>query len=290
MAYLASGVVGFMVLIYSVYNGFFYVFKPAKYKGIRFTTKNIAYITMLSAVSVTVTIVVSVTFPITVFPPIRIAFEGLMVKITGYIFGPIVGLLSGVITDGLAMLFVPSYIHVAYIIVIASFGFLSGCIGVFNKAIGKRKYLMLLFINFFLIALGILAGLISYYSRNDVELFPGTSVSPVLLTVFIGLGIGGTLLLLWIAYVGFQISPSTRSRWDSLLPIIALAVVTEYWVTTFISAWGDIAFLTASQGSSKGYGGTMIARLVMAPFKIVFNSMVIYITYQAVSKLITKDE
>lgn len=70
---------------------------------------------MLSSVSVVATIIVSITIPITVLPPIRIAFEGLMIKITGYMFGPIIGIICAAVTDILVMLFVPSYIIVYYI-------------------------------------------------------------------------------------------------------------------------------------------------------------------------------
>ena len=291
MAYIASGCVGAIFLIYCVYNGFYYVFRPAQYQGIRFTTKNIAYITMLSAVSVTVTIVVSITFPITVFPPIRIAFEGLMVKITGYIFGPIVGLMSGVITDALALLFVPSYIHIAYIIVIASFGFLSGCISSFNKAVGRHKFVLTIFINAFLVAIGLFACLVTYYSNtSSIELFKGLHVSKLVLIYALAFGVGGTILLFWITYFGVRLRRDGINKWNDILPIICLAVITEYWVTTFISAWGDIAFLSASEGSSKGYGATMIGRIVMAPPKVAFNTIVIYVTYRAVHGLIHKDD
>ena len=139
MAYIASGVIGALFLMYCCYSGFIYKFYPRHYYGIRFTTKNIAYITLLSAVSVSVTVIVSIVFPVTVFPPIRIAFEGLMIKIAGFIFGPIVGFMSGIITDLLCLMFVPSYIHIAYLIVVASFGFLSGLVGSLNRAVGKHK-------------------------------------------------------------------------------------------------------------------------------------------------------
>jgi hypothetical protein len=78
---------------------------------------------MMIAVSVSLTVVISVTIPITVFPPIRVAFSGIMVKITGMFFGPIVGIIVGILTESLCLMFVPSYIHIAYFIVSISFGF-----------------------------------------------------------------------------------------------------------------------------------------------------------------------
>jgi ECF transporter S component (folate family) len=115
----------------------FYILRE-KYHGIRFTTKNIAYITMFTAISVSITIVISLTIPITVFPPIRVAFEGIMVKITGFIFGPIVGIVVGLITELLVTIFVPSFIHPAYVLVTIAYGFVSGVGASFLRA-GKGK-------------------------------------------------------------------------------------------------------------------------------------------------------
>ena len=292
MAYIASGVLGVIFLIYVLYNGYIYIFRPSQYKGIRFTTKNIAYITLLSAVSVTVTVIVSITFPITVFPPIRIAFEGLMVKITGYIFGPIVGLLSGILTDGLSLLFVPSYIHISYLIVIASYGFLSGCVMALKRASGRHQWILFWLTNLFVFVFGACAVIFTIYnsSSSSISLFHGLNVSKTGLVYVIGVGTLGTLAILWIIYFVYWRIDRTMRKWYELLPIIMLCIVCEYWVTTLISAWGDIAFLTAAQGnSSANYGLTMIARLAMAPLKIVFNTIVIYITYRALSPLIAKD-
>ncbi|MBH8622981.1 hypothetical protein [Spiroplasma sp. hyd1] len=293
MAYIASGVIGALFVIYCVYNGLYYLINPKRYHGIRFTTKNIAYITMLAAVSATVTIIISVTVPITVFPPVRIAFEGLMVKISGFIFGPIVGLLSGVITDLIVMLFVPSYVHVAYIIVIVSYGFLSGCASSINRAVGKHKWVLFMLTNIFIIIFGTFAGVMTWYSPVEtITLFAGLEVSKVVLIYIIGFGTGGTIVIIWIIMFVYRYFDKTKKRYWDLVAIIMLAVINEYWVTTLISAWGDIAFLTVSQNKTSGtdgYGVTMISRLAMAPLKVLFNSAIIYITYRAVSPLIHKD-
>ncbi|AGM25548.1 ECF transporter S component [Spiroplasma chrysopicola] len=292
MAYIASGLIGVLFLGYCLYNGVYYLINPKKYHGIRFTTKNIAYITMLSAVSAAVTIVISVTVPITVFPPVRIAFEGLMVKIAGFIFGPIVGLLSGVITDLIVMLFVPSYVHIAYIIVIASYGFLSGCVSSLNRAVGKQKWVLFLFTNIFVVLFGAMASVMTWFSPVDtIKLFAGLNASKTVLLYIIIIGSLSTICIIWVIMFIYRHFDKTKKRYWDLVAIIMLAVINEYWVTTLISAWGDIAFLTVSQNKTDtdGYGVTMISRLAMAPLKILFNSAIIYLTYRAIGPLIHKD-
>lgn len=293
IAYIASGVMGIFFIIYCIYNSLYYLINPKYYHGIRFTTKNIAYITMLSAVSATIAIVISITIPITVFPPVRITFEGLLVKISGFIFGPIVGLLSGIITDLIVMLFVPSYLHIAYIIVIASYGFLSGCASSINIAVGKHKWVLFILTNIFILIFGIFAGLITWYSPLEIiTLFAGLEISKIILIYIIIFGTGGTIIIIWIImFFCFYFNKTKKRYWD-LVAIIMLAVINEYWVTTLISAWGDIAFLTISQNKNigiDGYGVTMITRLSMAPIKVLFNSTIIYITYSTIEPLIHKD-
>lgn len=292
MAYLASGIIGILFIIYCLYNGIYYLFQPNLFNKIKLTTKNITNITMLSAVSVTFTIIISITCPITVFPPVRIAFEGLMVKISGFIFGPIIGLMAGLITDGIVMLFVPSYIHISYIIVIASFGFISGCISSLNKIVGIHKWILFLFTNIFIILFGLFASLITWYSKmKNIELFSGLLVNKNILINLIILGTSGTIIVVWIImFICGHFAQKNKKYWN-LMPIIMLTVINEYWVTTLISAWGDISFFTMTQNKNiniDGYGVTMITRLIMAPVKIIFNSSIIYITYWTVSPLIQK--
>ncbi|KAF5271427.1 hypothetical protein FQR65_LT17605 [Abscondita terminalis] len=138
MAIAASALLGVVAFMYIIYNSLSYAILKEKYHGIRFTTKNIAYITMFTAVSVSVTVVISLTIPVTVFPPIRVAFEGVMIKITGLIFGPIVGLIVGITTEILVMLFVPSFIHPAFTICAVAYGFIAGVGSSFTRA-GKGK-------------------------------------------------------------------------------------------------------------------------------------------------------
>ncbi|ASP27803.1 hypothetical protein SCORR_v1c00280 [Spiroplasma corruscae] len=285
LAYAMSGMIGAFILAYFIYNTFSYVVLKERYHGIRFTTKNIAYITMFTAINVSVTVVISLTIPITVFPPIRIAFEGVMVKITGFIFGPIIGVMVAIITEVLVMIFVPSFIHPAFIIVVISFGFIAG-IGSSLLRLGKGyNWVNMFLINLFFIIFAVFILVITDYYSGEISLF-GLSVTKEIYKWFFTGSILICVFFIWLIYFTLLFKKNTKAL-HVLLPIILFATASEYLSTSIISAWGDAGFLGIE--GSKGYSAMLISRLVQAPLKILFNSTVLYFAYKAVHPLIKRD-
>lgn len=285
LAYATIGFVGIVVVFYFLYNTLsFYILKE-RYHGIRFTTKNIAYITMMTAISVAVTIAISITIPITVFPPVRVSFEGVMVKITGFIFGPIVGVIVGLITEMLVTIFVPSFIHPAYTITVIVFGFISGVGSSFLRAGKGKGWFIFLLIHVFIIIFGaFMTYLINSYSGNIDVL--GISMTPEIYKwVFLG-SLGVTLLIVWVVVGRLYIKRKAKIL-HTLLPIILFATACEFIASTLISSWGEAGFLGIQLGG--GYTAMVISHLVDAPLKIVFNTIVLYFTYTAVKSLVKRD-
>lgn len=274
-----------IMLAYILMNSFWKWFRKDKYKGVRFTTKNIAYITMLSSVSVVATIIVSITIPITVLPPIRIAFEGLMIKITGYMFGPIIGIICAAVTDILVMLFVPSYISVYYMFCIIFTGFLAGIAGIFKVKIKDYPWVIFALINFIII---FFAGGGMYIVISGKQL--SYSMSGIIVNKYVLasiMGGGGIIGLLSIYSVLFYyLLKKEIYRIKEILPIILLAVVAEYVTTVLIASYAD---MTLFDPNANDYGVTAIMRIVQAPLKIIINSIIIYVTWRTVNPLINID-
>ncbi|WP_338972352.1 ECF transporter S component [Spiroplasma endosymbiont of Panorpa germanica] len=285
VASIGLAIISSLYIIYNVCS--FYILRE-RYHGIRFTTKNIAYITMFTAVSVSVTVVISLTIPITVFPPIRIAIEGVMVKIVGLIFGPIVGLIVGLITEILVMLMVPSFIHPAFIIVICAYGLISGIGLSFKRLSEKNNWIIMILITIFLSALLLFFTVIISFYPDKIP-FLGMHLSTMSFNLIFGFGIGITLVGIWAFYITMSIRKK-HAFLNQILPIILVAIACEYISTTIISAWGDTGFLILDKSpESGGYILNVILRLIQAPLKIVINTAILYFTYVAVSPLIKND-
>ncbi|WP_338974370.1 hypothetical protein [Spiroplasma endosymbiont of Tricholauxania praeusta] len=274
-----------IMLAYILMNSFWKWFRKDKYKGVRFTTKNIAYITMLSSVSVVATIIVSITIPITVLPPIRIAFEGLMIKITGYMFGPIIGIICAAVTDILVMLFVPSYISIYYMFCIIFAGFLAGIAGIFKVKLKDYPWVIFALINFFIIFFAVGGMYIVISGKQSSYSISGIIVNKYVLASIMGGG-GITGLLSIYSVLFYYLLKKEIYRIKEILPIILLAVVAEYVTTVLIASYAD---MTLFDPNAKDYGVTAIMRIVQAPLKIIINSIIIYVTWRTVNPLINID-
>lgn len=314
MSWISSGIIGVLFIIYASYNGFIYLFFPKKYKGIVFTTKNITYITMLSACSVTITVIVSRIVPVTVLPPIRISFEGLMVKASGFIFGPIVGFISGIVTDSLCMLFIPSYFHVAYLISMGFYGFIAGLIGVLNRNCKDKKWIIFLISNLFVIGFISFMAYYTFQIQSLISIYHNIKLPSYIVTTILFITSGFILFFQFIIFfisLFLKLQKSKNSFFynnhffkrstkkiklidfdGNIIAILFLAILTEYLISSLIIPWGDVSIVSPIKRSSNlsdGYLGIFLYRLIEAPIKIIVNTLIIYITWKSVSVLIKKD-
>ncbi|ADE19946.1 ECF transporter S component [Mycoplasma crocodyli] len=98
----------------------------------KWTIRKIVFVAILIAIAVVFTIIGNQLLPIVSIPTIKISFIGLPVKITGFIFGPIIGFFVGFLSDILSMLFVPpSAYNPLYTLATAMNGLVSGIVGWF---------------------------------------------------------------------------------------------------------------------------------------------------------------
>jgi ECF transporter S component (folate family) len=83
---------------------------------------------MLIATSVVFIILGTQLFALTAFPSFKVAFGGLPIKITGFVFGPIIGAITGVISDLLSFMFVPFNYFPGYTLIMALSGLIPGIV------------------------------------------------------------------------------------------------------------------------------------------------------------------
>ncbi|QHX35581.1 hypothetical protein STIUS_v1c00260 [Spiroplasma sp. TIUS-1] len=297
LAIAVSIFIGIVAVFYILYNWGSYVFLKEKYHGVRFTTKNITGMTMLIAVSVSVTIVICMTVPIFVLPPIRIAVEGILVKMSGFIFGPVIGLIIGGVTELLVMFFVPSYIHPAYIIIMLGYGFFGGIASSFMRASKGNYWVTFGVINVFLLIYGVF--ILSIYGGNaplGTECINGVEVAiPIKIlkweieakyfAIMFGVMLAAVAVITWSIVFVLHIKKKTKTL-TVLVPILLLTISTEFALTILVSSWGEAALFGVGDD---GYSAMVISRLIQAPFKIIFNTAVLFTTYKIIGPLIKRD-
>lgn len=110
----------------------------------KWNSKRIAFVSVLISISVVFFIISVRILPVSALPSFKFAFIGLPIKITGFIFGPIVGVVTGVLSDLISFILVPTYYHYLYTIAIAIAGFVPGFAGYWffnvNEMFFSSKY------------------------------------------------------------------------------------------------------------------------------------------------------
>nr|WP_318025680.1 folate family ECF transporter S component [Mycoplasmopsis mustelae] len=107
----------------------------------KWTIKNMVMVSILIAISVSFTIVVAQIIPIVSLPTYKFSFIGLPVKIAGFIFGPVVGVFVGIVSDLLSLLFIPpAGYNPVYTVATAINGLVSGLFGIYFNQILKTAF------------------------------------------------------------------------------------------------------------------------------------------------------
>ncbi|QCZ36704.1 ECF transporter S component [Mycoplasma nasistruthionis] len=110
----------------------------------KWTIKNMVFVAILIALSVSFTVVAAQILPIVNIPSYKFSFIGLPVKITGFIFGPVIGVFVGIVSDLLSLIFVPpAGYNPVYTVATAMNGLVAGLFGMYflsflNYAFSKK--------------------------------------------------------------------------------------------------------------------------------------------------------
>ncbi|HCX65729.1 MAG TPA: folate family ECF transporter S component, partial [Eubacteriaceae bacterium] len=73
-----------------------------------FTTKNIVYIGLMISVSVVLKLIFEVYIPVGGFASLRINFTSIPIMLSGVLFGPVAGLITGTVSDLLCFVIKPA--------------------------------------------------------------------------------------------------------------------------------------------------------------------------------------
>lgn len=110
----------------------------------KWNPKRIAFVGVLIAISVVFFLISVRILPISALPTFKFSFIGLPIKITGFIFGPIVGVITGILADFISFALVPTYYSFLYTLAVAVAGFIPGIASYYffniNELFFSRNY------------------------------------------------------------------------------------------------------------------------------------------------------
>jgi hypothetical protein len=144
--YIFLGIIAFYFFCGAAYK----VYQRIKNKRIyyifpRISTKGISNISLVISISASIILLLTIItagfmgIMFRAYPGTRITVEGLLIKIGGLIFGPIIGMFIGAITDLLAITLTAGMFHPGYFIAAISYGLFSGTIRTIINFSGHKK-------------------------------------------------------------------------------------------------------------------------------------------------------
>ncbi|WP_434414756.1 ECF transporter S component [symbiont of Argiope bruennichi] len=246
-------------------------------------TKNLVNISVFTAASVSLIILLVSYTPILAVPTFRIAFEGLFVKLVGYIFGPFVGIIVGLITEVLINFFRPSYIHWAFFLTMILYGFCGGIGFWINKRCPDvKKKIYVLFILFLILLLAVVC---LYIIAITVPYFQDHLISDQIRITYRSylIIISGFCFLYILSLVFFVFYHIYRKNWEFLseiTTIIIFTVIIDFGITNLIIPIADADI------TNIGYSGLVFVKLLFSPFISYFNIAIIYTAVYVLKKII----
>jgi hypothetical protein len=151
-----------------------------------------------------------------------------------------------------------------------------------QKLTGKKIWVTFSLINLFVILYAVVMLFITSTYEGEVSVFGFEIQTKYYWIFFIG-SIGITLVLIWITTFAGVFLKNNKFL-ETVLPIIFLAVIAEYMCTTLIASWGNANFLgTPREG---GYSSLLITALVIAPIKVVSNTIILGTVYYVMKPIV----
>lgn len=252
------------------------------------TNRKIAFVAILIATSVAFVLIFTKILPIASLPSFKLMAGGLPIKLTGYIFGPLIGLVTGAIADLLSFAIMPTYIHWWYTLAFAFAGAVPGVVGHFMNRrwkskskideLFKEKVDEVNFISTLLILALIFIGIFIFVFLQGDKVFADQKLIKNK-WIFLVISTSGVFSMFAATIIfRFLMKPLTINL---ILPIISFSALLEVINTPLISL-GD----KAVWGIKDGFITILTGHLLMSPVKIWGNMLVILFAYKIVSPLI----
>ncbi|TCG11880.1 cysteine--tRNA ligase [Mycoplasma marinum] len=241
----------------------------------KWNNKKIAYVSILIAASVVFVIIGSKLFAITTFPSFKVAFGGLPIKITGFLFGPLIGSITGVIADLLSFALMPTYYHPIYTFIMAMSGFVPGVVYLI-MAKKERSVNFHFFVTLFVL---IICGVGLFIG---IQMIPQSTLaavkSPIKTKWMLQLLACGGIALLGVVHIVLRFINKPK-LFKMVAPIILFTVILEIHNSLMTP-------LADSQSLNLSYGAAYVGHLFTSPIKLLSNVTIISLTYKIVAPLI----
>ena len=262
----------------------FGVFSIRKVLQNSLSIQKIAYMAVFIAASVAVVLIFNTFVPLMIIQSFRVAFAGIFVKIAGLILGPIIGGLSGLLTDLFILILRPADYHPGYTLTLILFGTVAGLTLFLRESIRKLKNRNILFyITVLLLVLVAVASSFAFidFAPDTLMLF-NVSFLRFELAQVIALIVGSIVVFLTFTLFLKNWYKSKPEKLNDLLVIIVMNVVIDFIISQPLisffdgySAVSGVPFLTV-----------YMTRLGTTTITVLWNTLLIYVIWRILQPIV----
>jgi len=249
-------------------------------------TKKLTYISILTASSVVLIVLLSSFTPLAIYPSIRIAFEGILIKLTGYLFGPFFGFITAILTECLLLLLRPGIVHWSYTVAIMFFSLIGGLAYILKRNSKISKYISHIN-NAVILLISIISIILSIFIiPNHVKFLNFFDKSGGISKWIIFAYIWSFLFIILLFNIFWQIKQKNNNDKlfsNEIFPILFLCLLTEI-ITIFLISYGNSK--TISSGVAYSYTAYIAASLGEMPIRFFVNIIIIYTVWKILHPLI----
>ncbi|MCF1349235.1 hypothetical protein [Ureaplasma urealyticum] len=273
----------------------FYIIPKTSVKGI----SNIAMVISISVAVIILLTVLSANTASVIFrawPGTRVTLEGILVKIGGLLFGPILGIFIGAMTDLLSVAMTAGVFHYGYLIAAMAYGLIGGLIRIILTTSKKKDLPFAIYSSIATILIGVAIALFLYFAPGigdkgfNIQLF-GFDIK-IARTLMIGIILGFFLLSIIVVWFSLLIKyllnhknkNKAKSNWFIIFaPVLVTILLTEAVVNVLMMPSFD------AELSSLKYTQWLSIRAVLFVPMVVLNLLIIYPIFKIVVPLIRYD-
>lgn len=280
-------------IYYSIrYQKRFYIIPRPSIKGI----SNIGMVISISVAVIILLTVLSANTASVIFrawPGTRVTLEGILIKIGGLLFGPILGIFIGGMTDLLAVALTAGVFHHGYLIAAMAYGLIGGLIRIILTTSKKRDVPFAIYSSIATLFIGVIIVLFLYFAPGikdngfSIQVFGfdlrvSSTTMIALISGFFVVSILVVWLCLLIKWLKKKYSKKTqKGNWFVVFtPVLVTILLTEAVVNLLMMPSFD------AELSSLKYTQWLSIRAALFPFMVVLNLMIIYPIFKIVVPLI----
>lgn len=304
MTTLESSLIFIIFLVVIIFTSFIkkiyyrYYLKKRFYIIPHVSTKGIASIGMVIALSISVVLLLTtVTADIAAivfraWAGSRIMLEGILIKIGGLLFGPIIGMCIGAAVDFLTVSLTAGVFHIGYFIGAMFFGLIGGLIKNIISLSKKNEFLFNIYSSILLILVGISSCLILYFIPGDSNIFKTFKFSILNISIIISMWhmfvIISIIILFSISFVWISFLYKTKKKKDKnsfsvFIPVFITVVVSELIINLVMMPGFDNSL------STLGYDAWLLIRMLILVPMIILNILIIYPVFKIVTPIVRYD-